>query len=450
LIPAFLRTCLLKSLLKLTRLKYRTTQFTSGWTSEMMQKGALNIEKIREDFPILKRNVSGGKPLVYLDNAATTQKPLAVINAIRDYYMNYNSNIHRAVHQLAEEATLEFEKTREKVAEFINARSTEEIVFTRNATEAINLVAYSWGRTNVKKGDRIVITEIEHHSNIVPWQILTSEKGAKLEYVGTDDNGYLKLQEYRDYLNSSKKVKLVSVSHMSNVLGTIVPIDEIIKMSHEKGIPILVDGAQSVPHMPVDVQKMDCDFMAFSAHKMLGPTGVGILYAKKEILEKMPPFMGGGDMIKEVHKYHTRYNDLPYKFEGGTPNIGDVIGFAAAIDYLNNIGMDKVREHEVELTGYALDKINRVRGLTVYGPGNTKDRGGVISFNIGDIHPHDLATIMNDHGVAIRSGHHCAQVLMERLDVAATSRASFYIYNTKEEVDIFVSALDEARRLFKI
>ncbi len=418
----------------------------------MMQKGALNIEKIREDFPILKRKVSGGKSLVYLDNAATTQKPLAVINAIHDYYMNYNSNIHRAVHQLAEEATLEFEKTREKVAEFINARSTEEIVFTRNATEAINLVAYSWGRTNVKKEDRIVITELEHHSNIVPWQILTSEKGAKLDYVGTDDNGYLKLQEYMNYLESSKKkkVKLVSVSHMSNVLGTIVPVNDMIKMSHEKGIPVLIDAAQSVPHMPVDVQKMDCDFMAFSAHKMLGPTGVGILYVKKEILEKMPPFIGGGDMIKEVHKYETRYNDLPYKFEGGTPNIADVIGFSAAIDYLNKLGMDKVREHEVELTEYALDIITKVKGVTLYGPRNTKDRGGVISFNIGDIHPHDLATIMNDHGVAIRSGHHCAQVLMERLDVAATSRASFYIYNTKEEIDIFVSALGEARRLFKI
>ena len=417
----------------------------------MMQKGALNIEKIREDFPILKRKVSGGKSLVYLDNAATTQKPLAVINAIHDYYMNYNSNIHRAVHRLAEEATLEFEKTREKVAEFINARSTEEIVFTRNATEAINLVAYSWGRTNVKKEDRIVITELEHHSNIVPWQILTSEKGAKLDYVGTDDNGYLKLQEYMNYLESSKKkVKLVSVSHMSNVLGTIVPVNDMIKMSHEKGIPVLIDAAQSVPHMPVDVQKMDCDFMAFSAHKMLGPTGVGILYVKKEILEKMPPFIGGGDMIKEVHKYETRYNDLPYKFEGGTPNIADVIGFSAAIDYLNKLGMDKVREHEVELTEYALDIITKVKGVTLYGPRNTEDRGGVISFNIGDIHPHDLATIMNDHGVAIRSGHHCAQVLMERLDVAATSRASFYIYNTKEEIDIFVSALEEARRIFKI
>jgi cysteine desulfurase/selenocysteine lyase len=411
--------------------------------------GALDVDKIREDFPILKRKLDGGKALIYLDNAATTQKPLAVINAIHDYYMNYNSNIHRAVHQLAEEATLAFEKTREKVAKFVNARSVEEIVFTRNATEAINLVAYSWGRANVGRDDKIVISEIEHHSNIVPWQILASEKGAKLEYIGVDDEGYLKMKEYSTHLDSNR-VKLVSVSQMSNVLGTIVPVDEIIRMSHEKSIPVLVDAAQSVPHMRVDVQQMGCDFMAFSAHKMLGPTGVGILYVKKEILEKMPPFIGGGDMIKEVHKYETRYNDLPYRFEGGTPNIADVIGFAAAIDYLEGIGMDRVRDHEIELTKYAIERISGVKGVTLYGPRNVIDRGGVVSFNIGDIHPHDLATIMNDHGVAIRSGHHCAQVLMERLDVAATSRASFYIYNTKEEIDTFIGALDEARRLFKI
>jgi cysteine desulfurase/selenocysteine lyase len=416
----------------------------------MMQKhGALDVGKIREDFPILKRKLDGGKALIYLDNAATTQKPLSVINAIHDYYMNYNSNIHRAVHQLAEEATLAFEKTREKVAKFVNARSVEEIVFTRNATEAINLVAYSWGRANFGRDDRIVISEIEHHSNIVPWQILTGEKGAKLEYIGVDDDGYLKMNEYRAHLDSNR-VKLVSVSHMSNVLGTIIPVEEIIRMSHERGIPVLVDAAQSVPHMRVDVQQMDCDFMAFSAHKMLGPTGVGILYVKKEILEKMPPFMGGGDMIKEVHKYETRYNDLPYRFEGGTPNIADVIGFAAAIEYLEDIGMNRIRDHEIELTKYAIDRISGVKGVTLYGPRNVTDRGGVVSFNIGDIHPHDLATIMNDHGVAIRSGHHCAQVLMERLDVAATSRASFYIYNTKEEIDTFIGALDEARRLFKI
>ncbi|MER3407608.1 MAG: cysteine desulfurase [Nitrososphaera sp.] len=417
----------------------------------MQQKSSapLNVKKIRQDFPILKRKVMGGKQLVYLDNAATTQKPLAVINAINDYYTNYNSNIHRAVHQLAEEATKAYEETREKIAKFINARHTDEIIFTRNTTEAINLVSYSWGRANVKRGDKIVISEIEHHSNIVPWQILAQEKGAKLEYVGVDDAGYLKMAEFEKYL-ASKKVKLVSMSQMSNVLGTITPIEKMIKMSHEHGIPVLVDGAQSVPHMPVDVQKMDCDFMAFSAHKMLGPTGVGVLYIKREVLEKMPPFMGGGDMIKEVHKYETRYNDLPYKFEGGTPNIADVIGFSAAIDYLSNLGMDRVREHEIEITKYALDKITGVKGVTLYGPPNPQDRGGVVSFNIGDIHPHDLATIMNEHGVAIRSGHHCAQVLMERLDVSATSRASFYIYNTKEEVDTFIGALQEARRLFKI
>ncbi len=415
----------------------------------MLQKGILDVEKIRQDFPILQRKVMGGKPLVYLDNAATTQKPLAVINAITDYYTNYNSNIHRAVHQMAEEATIAYEDTRRKIARFINAKSTDEIIFTRNTTEAINLIAYSWGRMNLKKDDKVVITEIEHHSNIVPWQILTQEKGARLEYVGVDDNGYLKMDEYRKYLDSNK-VKLVSISQMSNVLGTIAPVDEIIKSSHEKGIPVLIDGAQSVPHMPVDVQKMECDFMAFSAHKMLGPTGVGVLYVKRDILEKMPPFIGGGDMIKEVHKYETRYNDLPYKFEGGTPNIADVIGFGSAIDYLDNIGMDKVREHEIDITKYALNRVADIKGVTLYGPANAKDRGGVVSFNIGDIHPHDLATIMNDHGVAIRSGHHCAQVLMERLDVAATSRASFYIYNTKEEVDKFIEALDEARRLFKI
>jgi cysteine desulfurase / selenocysteine lyase len=414
-----------------------------------MQKIALNVSKIREDFPILKRKINRNKTLVYLDNAATTQKPMSVINAIRDYYMDYNSNIHRAVHQMAEEATIAYERTREKIAKFINANSTDEIIFTRNATEAINLVSYSWGRANVKKDDYVVITEIEHHSNIVPWQILTQEKRAKLLYVGVDDNGYLKMEDYKRYIESNK-VKLISVSQMSNVLGTIVPINKIIKMAHDKGVKVMVDGAQSVPHMPVDVQNMDCDFMAFSAHKMLGPTGVGVLYVKREILDKMAPFIGGGDMIKEVHKYETRYNDLPYKFEGGTPNIADVIGFGAAIDYLNEIGMNNIREHEIDITNYAIKTITGVKGVTVYGPSNSNHRGGIVSFNIGDIHPHDLATIMNDHGIAIRSGHHCAQVLMERLNVVATSRTSFYIYNTKEEVDILINALEEARRLFRI
>jgi len=415
----------------------------------VMQKGILNVSKIREDFPILRRIVNGNNRLVYLDNAATTQKPMAVINAITDYYMNYNSNIHRAVHRLAEEATLAYESTREKIAKFINARFIEEIIFTRNATEAINLISYTWGSLNINQDDIVVITEFEHHSNIVPWQILTHRKGAHLKYIGVDDDGYLRLKDYQKYLESGR-VKLVSISEMSNVLGTIVQLKEIIKIAHEKGIPVLVDGAQSVPHMPVDVQSTDCDFMAFSAHKMLGPTGVGILYVKKEILEKMPPFIGGGDMIKEVHKQKTMYNDIPYKFEAGTPNIADVIGFASAIDYLKAIGMDNVRQHELEITQYALNALRGVEGLTIYGPLDPHHRGGVLSFNVGDIHPHDLATIMNEHGVAIRSGHHCAQVLMERLDVSATSRASFYIYNTKEEVDILINVLHQARRIFRI
>jgi cysteine desulfurase / selenocysteine lyase len=415
----------------------------------MIQESALDVFKIREDFPILKRKINGNKTLVYLDNAATTQKPSSVINAILDYYMNYNSNIHRAVHQMAEEATLAFENTRQKVAKFINALLEDEVIFTRNATEAINLVSYSWGRSNINKNDTIVITEIEHHSNIVPWQILAEEKGAIVEYVGVDNDGYLDMTEYEEIIQSNK-VKMVSISQMSNVLGTIVPIEKIINMAHNRGIPVLVDGAQSVPHMPVDVQRMDCDFLVFSAHKMLGPTGVGVLYVKREILDKMKPFIGGGDMIKQVHKHQIIYNDLPYRFEGGTPNIADVIGFGSAIDYLNKVGMDKVREHEIDITSYAIKAINDVKGVTLYGPSNPIHRGGILAFNISDIHPHDLATIMNEQGVAIRSGHHCAQILMERLDVSATSRTSFYIYNTKEEVDIFINALNHARRLFKI
>lgn len=415
----------------------------------MIQESALDVFKIREDFPILKRKINGNKVLVYLDNAATTQKPVSVINAILDYYTNYNSNIHRAVHQMAEEATLAFESTRQKVAKFINARLADEIIFTRNATEAINLVSYSWGRSNVSKNDIIVITEMEHHSNIVPWQILAEEKGAIVEYIGVDNDGYLDMTQYEEIIQSNK-VKLVSISQMSNVLGTIVPIEKIITKAHNKGIPVLVDGAQSVPHMPVDVQRMKCDFMVFSAHKMLGPTGVGVLYVKREILDKMKPFIGGGDMIKEVHKHGTIYNDLPYRFEGGTPNIADVIGFGSAIDYLNKVSMDKVRQHEIDITSYAIKAVTDVKGVTLYGPPNPNHRGGVVSFNISDIHPHDLATIMNEQGVAIRSGHHCAQILMERLGVSATSRTSFYIYNTKEEVDIFINALNYARRLFKI
>jgi cysteine desulfurase/selenocysteine lyase len=413
-----------------------------------MKTSTLNVAKIREDFPILSRKVRDGKQLVYLDNAATTQKPKQVIDAVYDYYMQYNANVHRAAYQLAEEATNAYEGARDKVAKFVNAKR-EEIIFVRNATEAINLVAYAWGRENVKKDDKVVITEFEHHSNLVPWQLLTQEKNAKLEYIRIDDDGLLILDDLYDIL-AKNHVKLVSVAHMSNVLGTIAPVQEIIKVCHEKNVPVMVDGAQSVPHMPVDVQKLDCDFMPFSAHKMLGPTGVGVLYAKREHLEKMPPFISGSDMIREVHKYETKWNDLPYKYESGTPNIADVIGYGVAIDYLNGIGMQNIRDHEKEITKYALDRITGVKGIHVYGTPDIEKRGGVISFNFGDIHPHDLATILDEDGVAIRSGHHCAQVLMERLGVAATSRASFYIYNSKEEVDVLINALDRARMIFRI
>lgn len=412
-----------------------------------MQRSIVNSYELRNDFPIFRKKING-KDLVYLDNASTTQKPYSVINSITDFYSNYNSNIHRAVYQLAEEATKMYEQSREKIANFINARP-EEIIFTRNTTESINLIAHSWARLNLEKGDGIAITELEHHSNIVPWQILSQEIGTQLEYVGIDENGFLDLESMIKLI-SSGKVKLVSISHMSNVLGTIVPIERIIKIAHEYDIPVIVDGAQSVPHMPVNAKNMDCDFLVFSAHKMLGPTGVGVLYAKKEYLDKMKPFMGGGDMIKEVFKFHTNYNEVPYKFEAGTPNIADVVGFGAAIEYLEKIGMENIRKHEIYLTKYALESILSLNYVTVYGPKDPKCRGAVISFNIADIHPHDLATIMNHHGIAIRSGHHCAQVLMQRLDVPATSRASFYIYNTKEEIDKFVNAIKEAGRIFKI
>ncbi len=414
-----------------------------------MQTSALSTENIRKDFPILQRLVRDGKPLVYLDNASTTQKPNQVIDAISDYYKNHNANVHRAVYALAEESTEAYEKTREKISKFLNIKNKEEVIFVRGTTEAINLVAYSWGRQNIKKGDIIVTTEYEHHSNIVPWQLLAKEKGAKLEYIGINDNGELILNHLDSYLKTGK-VKLVTFSQVSNVLGTISNSEEIIKRCKKAGVKTLVDGAQSVPHMKVDIEKLDCDFFAFSAHKMLGPTGVGVLWVRKEILETMPPFHGGGDMIREVHKYETTWNDLPYKFEAGTPNIADVIGFSAAIDYLSNIGMDAIRQHEMDLTKYALEKMSQVKGITIYGVKDILNRGGVISFNFHDVHPHDVATIIDREGIAVRSGHHCAQVLMERLNVAATNRASFYIYNNKEDVDKLIKSLEKVSELYKL
>lgn len=414
-----------------------------------MQSAKLSLQNIRNDFPILKRTVRDNKPLVYLDNASTTQKPNQVIDAINDYYKNHNANIHRAVYALAEEATESYEQTRDKIAKFLNIKNREEIIFVRGTTEAINLVAYAWGRTHIKEGDIIITTEYEHHSNIVPWQLLTQEKKAKLEYIGVDDNGELSLDQLDKYIETGK-VKLVAFSLMSNVLGTITDAQTIISKCKKAGIFTLVDGAQAVPHMKVDIEKLDCDFFAFSGHKMLGPTGVGVLWVRKNVLETMVPFHGGGDMIREVHKYETTWNDLPYKFEAGTPNIADVVGFGAAIDYLENIGMDKIREHEIELTKYALEKMSKVKGITIYGTKDISKRGGVISFNFHDVHPHDVAHIIDREGIAIRSGHHCAQVLMERLDVAATNRASFYIYNTKEEVDKLIQSIEKVAELFKL
>jgi len=407
------------------------------------------FKNIRNDFPILKRIVRDNKPLVYLDNASTTQKPNQVIDAITDYYQNHNANIHRAVYALAEEATEAYESARDKIANFINVKNRQEIIFVRGTTEAINLVAYAWGRTHVKEGDIVVTTEYEHHSNIVPWQLLTQEKHAKLEYIGMDDNGELILDDL-DKILATGKVKLVTFSLMSNVLGTITDAKKIIEKCKAAGVLTLIDGAQAVPHMKVDLDELGCDFFAFSGHKMLGPTGIGVLWVRKSVLETMSPFHGGGDMIREVHKYETTWNDLPYKFEAGTPNIADVVGFGAAIDYLTKIGMDNIREHEIELTKYAIEKFSQVKGMHVYGTKDISKRGGVISFNFADVHPHDVAQIIDGEGIAVRSGHHCAQVLMERLDVAATSRASFYIYNTKEEIDVLINSLNKVAKVFKL
>ena len=414
-----------------------------------MQSTESLFENIRKDFPILTRKVRDNKSLVYLDNASTTQKPNQVIDAITDYYRNHNANIHRAVYALAEESTEAYETARDKIANFVNVKNRQELIFVRGTTEAINLVAYAWGRPHINEGDIIVTTEYEHHSNIVPWQLLTQEKRAKLKYIGMDDDGQLILDDLDKYL-ATGKVKLVTFSLMSNVLGTITDAEKIIEKCKAAGVPTLIDGAQAVPHMKVDLDTLGCDFFAFSGHKMLAPTGIGVLWVRKSVLQTMSPFHGGGDMIREVHKYETTWNDLPYKFEAGTPNIADVIGFGAAIDYLTKIGMDNVRQHEIELTKYAIEEFSKVPGLKIYGTKDITKRGGVISFNFADVHPHDVAQIIDEQGIALRSGHHCAQVLMERLDVAATSRASFYIYNTKKDVDALIDSLNTVAKVFKL
>ena len=406
----------------------------------------IDIQRIRADFPILSREVNG-RPLVYFDNASTTQKPRAVIDALTYYYEHYNANIHRGIHTLAEEATARYEETRQKVADFIGAPGPETIVFTRNTTESINLVAHAWGRKNLKPGDEIVFSVMEHHSNIVPWQLLAQATGAKLRHIDIDEEGRLVWEDVERLIG--ERTKLVALPQMSNVLGTINPVRRIAELAHRQGALMLVDAAQSVPHMPVDVQELDCDFLAFSAHKMLGPTGVGVLYARRELLEAMDPFLGGGEMIKRVGLDESTWNDVPWKFEAGTPNIGDVCAFGAAIDYLQGLGMEQVRAHEVALTREALGRLSELPGVTFYGPESAEERGGVVAFNLEDVHPHDLGTVCDQHGVAIRAGHHCAQPLMRRLDCVATARASFYVYNTVEELDALVEGIQATARLFR-
>ncbi len=405
-----------------------------------------SIEEIRKDFPILAREVHG-KALVYLDSTASSQKPLAVIEAMDTYYRTYNANIHRGVYAISEEATAAVDKARLKTARFINARQSKQIIFTRNTTESINLVAYSWGNANIHAGDLIILTEMEHHSNLVPWQLLAERTGARLEFVPVTDDGLLRQDIYAQLLQQGPK--LVAFTHMSNVLGTINPAQEMIAQAHSAGAIVLLDAAQSVPHFPVDVQALDVDFLCFSSHKMLGPTGIGVLYGKRDLLEAMPPFMGGGDMIRKVGLRHSTWNDLPWKFEAGTPAIAEAIGLGVAVDYLNGLGMEAIMEHEREMTIYAMQQLKTIPEVTIYGP-DASQRGGVISFTLGDIHPHDLASILDQEvGVAIRAGHHCAQPLMERYGLAATARASFYVYTIKEEIDILVQGLRKAQEIFR-
>ena len=404
-----------------------------------------DITRIRADFPILSREIRPGVKVTYLDSTATAQKPQAVIEAMNSYYLHSNANIHRGVHTLAEEATALYEGARKKIAKFINAPSSKQVIYTRNTSESINLVAYTWARSNLNEGELVILTEMEHHSNLVPWQILKMERGIRLEFIPVTDDGLLDMDAYHTLLDQNPK--LVSFTHMSNVLGTINPAAEIIHDAHEAGAITLVDGAQSVPHFAVDVQALDADFMAFSAHKMVGPTGIGILFGKQELLESMPPFLGGGDMIKTVHLRDFIPNSIPHKFEAGTPAIAEAVGFGAAVDYLSSIGMDSIAEHEHEITEYALERLEEVPGVTLIGP-SSQDRGGVAAFTLEGVHPHDVAQILDSDGVAVRAGHHCAQPLHEKYGIPATSRASFYLYTTKEEVDKLVEGLYKVKEIF--
>lgn len=400
----------------------------------------MNVEEIRKDFPVLEREVNGRK-LAYLDNGATSQKPVQVIDAIRDYYLMHNANVHRGIHKLSEEATVMYEDARKKVANFINAEE-EEIIFVRNATEALNLLMYSYGMNNVSEGDKVTISITEHHSNIVPWQYLAEKKKATLDYIDIDENGFLKESD----LGKMSDAKITSLVHASNVLGTINPVEEYAKIAQENGGVFIVDGSQSIPHMEVDVKKLGCDFFAFTGHKMLGPTGMGVLYGKKELLEKMEPFLFGGDMILEVKQQKSKWNELPHKFEAGTPNIAGAVGMGAAVDYLQKVGMGNIREHELGILRRAIELLKD--DVKILGPLEPEKRTGLVSFSVEGVHPHDTATILDEYGIAIRSGHHCAQPLHERLGLESSSRASFYFYNTEEEVERLADGIRKVREAF--
>jgi len=407
----------------------------------------LDIIKIRADFPILSREVKPGKRVVYLDSTATTQKPKQVINVMDEYYRQSNANIHRGIHTLAEEATAMYEKAREKVAEFINAPSAKQIVFTRNTTESINLVAQTWGRENLQSGDVVLLTEMEHHSNLVPWQILAAERNLQLEFIPVTSQGFLDQEEYQRLLRLEPR--LVAFTHMSNVLGTINPAQEMIELAQRSGAIVLIDGAQSVPHFPVDVQALDMDFLVFSGHKMCGPTGIGVLYGRKDLLENMPPFLGGGDMIKKVSLRSFTPNTIPYKYEAGTPAIAEAIGLGAAIDYLKHVGLDAIADHEQVIVGYAIERLEEIPGVKVYGP-DAEYRGGVTSFTLDGVHAHDVAQILDSDGIAVRAGHHCAMPLHDKLNIPASTRASYYLYNSIDEIDMLVESIYKVKKIFRI
>lgn len=405
----------------------------------------LDVQAIRADFPILSREVNGN-PVAFLDSAASSQKPAQVIDAMSEYYRTTHANVHRGVYEFSEKATDMFESARKKVANFIGAKSSREIIFTRNTTESINLVAQAWGRANLREGDEILLTELEHHSNIVPWQLIARETGAKLRYIPVDGQGILQLDALDELLTD--KTRIVAFTQMSNMLGTITPVKEIVRRAKAAGALTLIDAAQGIPHLPTNVQDIDCDFMAFSGHKMCGPTGIGVLYGRREILEEMPPFMSGGEMIRRVTFEDAEWNELPAKFEAGTPAIAESVGLGAAVDYLTNLGMEAVRAHEREIIAYALERLAEVPTVTVYGPGDAHIRGGVATFNLGDIHPHDVAAVLDSEGIAIRAGHHCAMPLHTKMGLTATSRASFYIYTLREEIDRLIEALYKAKTIY--